>query len=343
MKSKKLGFFIVVCILAVFLSTYQLDLYITRPGSAFELSPLVEVDGGDEDDEGSLSLMTVSMLTATPTLYAYAKFQDGYKIMKPEQVRSPHESDEEYNVRQLKLMSDSQINALQIAFERADLPYEVSNNGVFILHVLDGGAADGVLAPGDRILSIDGNEFESQEEFIEYLAGKKEGDQVELQYERDDRKITNTVALAPLPGTEERIGIGISFVEDKSIMTTPKVKIESDEIGGPSAGFMFTLEVLNQLLEEDITKGYDIAGTGTMESDGSVGRIGGIDQKLMAADREDIEIFFAPDDETEGDTESNYALAKKTAEKIGTDMKVVPVKTIDDALGYLEGLEEKQS
>ncbi|WP_298826435.1 SepM family pheromone-processing serine protease [uncultured Planococcus sp.] len=341
MKNKRLVIFVIVMALVVFLSTYQLDAYITRPGGAYELSPLVEVVGGDEDDEGSLSLMTVSMLTATPALYVWAKIQDGYKVMPPEQVRSPHESDEEYNVRQLKLMSDSQVNALQIAFEQAELPYEISNNGVFVLNVLTGGAADGILAPGDRVLEVDGNNFTEMQEFIDYLSDKEAGETVEVLYERKDREISTDIELAPLPTDPERVGLGISFVEDKSIETTPEVEIDSDTIGGPSAGLMFTLEILNQLVDEDITKGYNVAGTGTMENDGSVGRIGGIDQKIMAADSADIDIFFAPNAPVEGGGDSNYTIAVETAEKIGTSMEIVPVDTIEDALTFLEELQPR--
>ena len=101
---------------------------------------------------------------------------------------------------------------------------------------------------------------------------------------------------------------------------------------------MFTLEILNQLLDEDITKGYDIAGTGTMESDGTVGRIGGIDQKVIAADRAGIDIFFAPDDEADSELPSNFDQALETAEEIDTEMDIVPVTDIDAALDYLSEL-----
>lgn len=341
MKNKRLWIFVVIMALVVFFSSYRLDAYVTKPGGAYELAPLVEVVGGDEDDQGTLSLMTVSMLTATPALYIWAKFQDGYKVLQPEQVRSPHESDEEYNVRQLKLMADSQVNALQIAFEQAEMPFEVNTNGVFVLSVSKGSAADGVLAPGDRVLEIDHNKFTNMQQLIEYLSDKKEGDKVDVLYERDQREISSTIKLAPLPTDPKRVGLGISFVEDKSIETTPKVEIDTEKIGGPSAGLMFTLEILNQLIDEDITKGYNVAGTGTMESDGSVGRIGGIDQKIMAADSADIDIFFAPDEATEDGSPNNYTVAVETAEKIGTDMKIVPVKTIEDALQFLDELQPR--
>ncbi|WP_404333957.1 SepM family pheromone-processing serine protease [Planococcus rifietoensis] len=338
MKNKKLWFFVLVMALVVFVSSYRLDAYISRPGDAYELSPLVEVEGRDEDDAGTLSLMTVTMFNATPALYIMAQFQEGYKVLDPEQVRSPHESDEEYNVRQLKLMSDSQVNALQVAFEEAGKPYEVSSNGVFILNVLEDGAAAGLLSPGDRLMEIDGQAYGSMEEFLDYLSNKKVGDEVELVIERDERTINQTVTLAPLPTEPERAGIGISFVEDKEIETTPDVSIDSDTIGGPSAGLMFTLEILNQLLDEDITHGYDIAGTGTMESDGTVGPIGGIDQKVIAADRAGIDVFFAPDNEGGSGTPSNFDVAMETAEEIGTEMDIVPVANIDAALDYLSEL-----
>lgn len=341
MKNKNMIYYVLLIGIVVFVTFFRMDSYITRPGSAYELSPLVEVENGDEDDEGSFSLMTISMLNATPALYVYAQFQEGYKILQPEQVRSPHESDEAYNVRQLKLMSDSQVNALKAAFETADLPYEIQMAGVFVLNVLDGGAADDVLRPGDRVLSIDGNQFDTQQEFIDFLADKEQGDSVELVIERDGRELIEAITLEPLPTDLERAGLGISFVEDKTISTEPEVTIDSEQIGGPSAGLMFTLEIINQLLEDDITKGYQIAGTGTMESDGQVGRIGGIDQKVMAADSDGMEIFFAPDDEVAGDAESNYTIALETAEQIGTEMDIVPVKTLQDALDYLEQLQPK--
>ncbi|CAM5448112.1 endopeptidase La OS=Lysinibacillus sphaericus OX=1421 GN=LS41612_18455 PE=3 SV=1 [Lysinibacillus sphaericus] len=112
---------------------------------------------------------------------------------------------------------------------------------------------------------------------------------------------------------------------------------------------MFTLEILNQLIDEDLTKGYAVAGTGEMLIDGSVGRIGGIDYKIIAADRDGMEIFFAPDDEITPEMkakypelESNYATAVKTAKEIGTTKNEnCPAKTVDDAIAYLKQLAPK--
>ena len=77
-----------------------------------------------------------------------------------------------------------------------------------------------------------------------------------------------------------------SFEEDRTLTTDPEVEFITSNIGGPSAGLMFTLEIMNQLVDEDLTKGYNIAGTGEMLEDGTVGRIGGAGFKVIAASRE---------------------------------------------------------
>lgn len=338
MRKKQVVFFLVITVIALLISLYPLNTYITRPGHAFELSPIVEVKGGDEDDEGSLSLMTVTMMRATPALYAWAAFADGYKIISPSRFRNPHESEDEYNVRQLQLMSESQIYAIQVAYEAAGEYFELTHEGVFVINILPAAAAEGILEPGDRIVSLDGLRYETLEQFTAYLAELQSGDTVTVEAERNSRIIEETIEVAPIPGTESRIGLGIAFTEDLDVQAEPDIRFESEDIGGPSAGLMYSLEIYNQLVEEDITHGFAIAGTGTISADGKVGRIGGIDQKVIAADQAGIDVFFAPDDEI-ADLESNYSIAAETASDIGTDMEIVPVETFEDALDYLETLQ----
>ncbi len=320
-----------------------------KPGSAYDVSRFVTVQDGDIDDQGTFHLMTVAMFQATPLTYALAYFNEYQDIMKINDVRHEEEDENEYNVRQLKLMTDSQFNALFIAFQRAQLPFTVTYNGITVLNVLSGGAADGEIEPGDEIVEIDGQFIHKAEELTELLKAKKENEQVHLVLNRDGELIDRTLTLKEIPKSDpKRIGIGITYSQSKSIKTEPFVNVDAQEIGGPSAGLMFTLEVLNQLLDEDLTKGHLVAGTGEMNEDGTVGRIGGVEKKVVAAHEDGIEIFFAPDDEITDsmrelnpDIKSNYEAAVITAEKIGTTMKIVPVKTIDDALKFLEDLPEK--
>jgi PDZ domain-containing protein len=105
---------------------------------------------------------------------------------------------------------------------------------------------------------------------------------------------------------------------------------------------MFTLSIYDQLVEEDLRQGRVIAGTGTIEADGSVGLVGGVDKKVVSADAIGAEIFFVSsqeltDEEKEADptAKSNYEEALEAAEKIGTKMKIVPVATAEEAMAYL--------
>lgn len=111
---------------------------------------------------------------------------------------------------------------------------------------------------------------------------------------------------------------------------------------------MFTLEIYNQLVDEDLTKGYNVAGTGEMLLDGTVGRIGGAAFKVVAAANDDMDIFFVPDDLTDEQRkehpqlQSNYEEAVEAAKSLDTDMDIVPVKTVQDALDYLSDLSVKK-
>ncbi len=339
---------LIVFILAIALNFYPIDKYIMRPGSAYNVEDFITVNNGDLDDKGSFSLMTVSVAKATPTTYLLAQFNKHHDILDVNAVRQQDEDEDEYRVRQLKLMTDSQFNALYVAFKKANLPYTVSYKGVYVLNVLENGAADGVLQAGDIVTELDGQIISRQKELLNMISGKNKGDEISVVIERDNELITKNMTLKEIPNTKGRIGLGITFAESKTIRTDPDVKADTEKIGGPSAGLMFTLEILNQLLDEDISKGYTIAGTGEMNEDGTVGRIGGVEKKVVAADKAGMEIFFVPDDEVTEQMKannptivSNYEAAAQTAKEIGTTMEIVPVKTIDDALNYLNDLEEK--
>lgn len=347
MHFRRISLLVFLTAIVSLIAFYPLHSYIQKPGGAYELSPIIAVEGGDRDDVGSMSLMTVAIAKATPITYLWALVADDQKVMQPEQIRRPHEDEREYDFRQLQLMSGSQFNALYVAFHRAGKPFTVTYDGVYVVNVLPGGAAEGKLVAGDKIVSIDSQPFDKMEELIAFLGSKEEGDTITLQVESEGTVRSESITLTNIPG-EDRVGLGIEFAEDRNITTNPPVHINTEDIGGPSAGLMFTLEIMNQLLEEDLTKGYRIAGTGEMHTNGEVGRIGGINYKIIAADRAGIEIFFAPDDELSEEVKkrnpgllSNYEEAVKTAKKIGTDMVIVPVKTVDDALRYLDDLEPK--
>ncbi len=338
-KYRSLIFLIIAGLLFVASSFYYLPYYVSKPGMAKELEPIIEVENG-YDEEGNFMLTTIRMGKANIYAYAIAKMSKYQEIYPVEAVRSKNESDEEYNVRQLHMMDGSKTNAIEVAYKKANLPINYEFKGVYVLNIIEDMPADGMLKPGDRIIKIDGNRFNSMDKFIDYINGKKAGDKLSVTYERNEKSKTVSIEIAQFPQDKNKVGIGIGLVDDKEIVVEPEVHINTEEIGGPSAGLMFTLEIYNQLTKSDLTRGYQIAGTGTIASDGTVGRIGGIEQKVVAADKAGAEIFLAPNEK--GAKDSNYKMAVKTAKDIDTKMKIVPIDNFDDAVQYLEKLKEKK-
>jgi Lon-like protease len=348
MNPKRIGITGILLILIAILFVYPMDIYISKPGGAYDLTPLVDVESGDENDVGTFSLMTISLSKATVASYVYSQFSDQRKILPAKQVRRSGESETEYNLRQKRLMSDSQFNAITVAFDRAEIPIDVTFDGVTVMSVLEDGAANGILEAGDQIQIVDGVRLKESGQFADIISRKLKDDEVNLSLTRKDDEKNVTVKLKEIPNGDGRVGLGVQFLEDRTLTTEPEVTMHTSNIGGPSAGLMFTLEIMNRLIDEDLTKGYNIAGTGEMLEDGTVGRIGGADFKVIAASGKGVEIFFAPDDEIPKEVldknpglQTNYEEAVAMAKKIGTKMKIVPVKTIDDALDYLEKLEPK--
>ena len=337
-KRKYFGAFLVIVILLIGSMFYSMPYYITKPGMAKELEPIINVENGYKE-KGNFMLTTVRMGRANIYTYLGAKLSKYDELYPLETVLGKEESEEEYNTIQLHMMAGSKLNAIETAYRKAGIPVNYNYKGIYVLNVVKGMPADGKLQVGDRIFKVDGNQFASSKQFIEYVGKKKKGDSIHLTYLRNKKTNTVTLQVQPFKKEPNHVGIGIGLVDDKEIKVKPNVSVKTGEIGGPSAGLMFSLEIYNQLTKEDYTKGHQIAGTGTIDPDGKVGPIGGIEQKIVAADKAGAEIFFAPNEE--GAKDSNYRGAVKTAKDIHSKMKIVPIDTFNEAVSYLEKLPSK--
>lgn len=348
--------FIAAALIAVALLAAALSptgYYIIRPGSAIELQPMVTVQGGHKDEKGVLMLTTVRMGKANVLGYLYAKADPYSELVKESAIHSPHETDEQYNLRELQEMTNSQENAMIVAFRKAGLPVKIKEKGANVVFLVPDMPAKNYLKIGDVITKVDETKITNAQQLLNSLKGKKAGETVVLTYDRDGKTRKAEITLKAFPKVsgekEARAGIGIAYpnpegpVTKREIELPKRVTISSENIGGPSAGMMFTLEILNQLTPGDLTKGYRVAGTGTIGAKGTVGPIGGIEHKVRASDKMKADIFFAPDNSVPAGSKqrSNYEDAKAEAEKLGTKMKIVPVRTVDDAIKYLEGLPPK--
>ena len=329
---------LVLIVLLVGGMVYPLPYYVTKPGMAKVLKPIVKVENGS-NEKGDFMLTTVRMGRANIYSLAEAKISQFEEIYPADQIVAKNETEEEFNVRQLYLMANSKQNAIEVAYRNAGLPVNYKYNGVYVLNVMPSMPAYGKLQAGDRIFKVDGHSFSSSKQFTTYIGKKLAGDQVNFTILRKKQTKTVKLTVQRFKDNPGKVGIGIALVDDKDILVKPDVTVKTDGIGGPSAGLMFSLEIYNQLTKEDLTKGYKIAGTGEIAADGSVGPIGGIDQKIVAANNAGAEIFLAPNEH--GSKKSNYRDAVKTAKKIGTKMKIVPVDSFANAVNYLRKLPAK--
>lgn len=338
--------YLLIIIVILLLNFIKLPYYYSQPGIAQELQEVISVEGTNGIEEGAFMLTTVEMARATPLYFAWSYLSAYRHIIPEEQVRGSSESDSDYHDRQMLLMSNSQEMAKIAAYEQAGADVSYEYHGVLVTTIMEGMPAEGNLEIGDLITEVDGEPVHTAEDLIDLLSGYTEDDQVVLTVTRGNENLSMKFGFQAFPEEYEvedgRVGLGIlSPVTDRDVTFSPSVTIDETDIGGPSAGLMYSLEIYNQLVPEDITHGYLVAGTGTINEEGTVGPIGGASQKVVAADKAGAAYFFAPD--AEGQNGTNYEEAKAAADDIGTDMQVIPVKTMEDALTFLETLPENQN
>lgn len=331
-------YLIIIVLIALFLFAYKLPFYIYKPGDAGALNPVVEVEGG-YNSAGDMHMVTVRGGQATPIQYVIAKILPHHELHPIKEIRPEGVTEKEYFHVQLQMMENSQEKAVVVAYTAADEGIEITYNGVYVVATIKGMPADELLKPGDRIVGMDGKTVERSEDLIKYVEGKQAGETIKLEIVRGGKHLNKEIELEAFVGEKDKVGIGIQLVTDRGVEVDPEVSFLSGNIGGPSAGLMFSLEIYDQLTKKDLTSGYQIAGTGEIDYEGNVKRISGIDKKIIAADDEGCKIFLAPNEN--GAEGSNYEVAKKTAEEIGSDMKVIPIDTFEEALNYLQELKPK--
>lgn len=313
----------VVAGLSVAAWSIELPFLAFSPGPIGDAADAVEVDDSVPvfDVEGELYVLTVSSQGINPYELVVAAVDPSIDVVRRELVRREGETNEDYRIRQLQLMDQSKETAIRVALDRLEIdPNELAQGAEVSATLPDAPAAD-VLEAGDVIEAVDGERVVLVDDLREALAPKSPGDTVSLTVRRDGEVIDVIVDLYSREDEPDRALIGI--------LTTTffPIDIDSANVGGPSAGMMYTLAVMDMLSDQSLTKGNIIAGTGTIDIDGTVGPIGGVRQKVVAAEAAGARVMLVP--------QANYEAAL-TAPR--DDLQIVAVDTIDDVLEVLEEL-----
>lgn len=327
-------FALIALVLFIVIAVWPTDYYIESPGEAVPVGQFIKSVG---KKPYNFYLVTVSVTSQPASVFQYLwSFTRPYDERVPSKELLGGQTSSQYNELQNWYMETSQQNAIYYAAKKAGKKHSLKYLGVYVMEVQKGSSFKHKLQIGDTVLGANGHQFHSTEEMMSYLRKQKIGTRVTISVLRGKEKKHFTGKIVKVKGTNKP-GIGIQLVEHVEVKTKPKLTINAGEIGGPSAGLMFTLESYEVFTKQNLSKGHKIAGTGTISPTGKVGIIGGVDKKVVAASREGAEIFFAPTDSTSvKKNETNYAVAKRTAKRIHTKMKIVPVDTFDDALNYLK-------
>ena len=238
---------------------------------------------------GHLNLTTVGVTTRLQLVTAVRGwFDDRYAVVPREVIYPPGQTAKQVQQADVAQFKRSQSSAETAALRELGYPVHV-----VIVKLSADSASAGKLAPGDRIVSVDGATVTSSEKLIQLIVRHHAGDTVRVGYLRNGTRGVVPIRLkrATADGTTRPV-IGVTI---KDVQPHPfKIHFDINNIGGPSAGLMFTLGIIDLLRPVDLTGGRFIAGTGTIDDEGNVGPIGGIHQKMVAARAKGATIFLTP-------------------------------------------------
>ncbi len=317
----RIGLFIGLFVLVVAAIAWPLPYYSEGPGPARDVVPRIMYEGKPRyEPTGRLDLTTVRYEQLTGLTAARAWLDDSLAIVKANVVYPPDVPVTVTQQRGVSQMDQSQIAATAVALHALHVYPKQYGDGALIENVVPTCPADGKLYPGDIITSVDGTPVHTADQASK-LFDKIPNDQpLHFDLDVDGDTVQETFTRAPCGEHNEKL-VGISMIDAFPIDVT----YTSEEIGGPSAGLMWALGLYELLTPEDVTAGRTIAGTGEIAPDGTVYPIGGIQDKVIAAQRAGASIFLAP--------KANMP----DLEGVDTgDMQVIPVKTFDAALEALQ-------
>jgi PDZ domain-containing protein len=312
----------------------QPSCYVTvQPGPTRDTLGIVEITDADTfPSQGRLLLTTVAVDTELgPLEFVADLFDDQVDTVRRDVLYPTGESDDDVAERNTILMTNSQLTATIAGLRAAGYELDESAGGAEVVAIVDDAAVvDDDVAVGDVVVAVDGTAVTTSDDAVEAVQRVEPGDDVELRFERDGEPRTVTVTAGANPDDPSSPFLGVLLADHFDLPVT--VDIDAGNIGGPSAGLLFALSIVDLLGEDDLTAGEVVAGTGTIDRDGNVGAIGGIRQKIVGAtDRDEpATVFLVP--------AGNFDEA--VTAPVAREILLVPVATLDEAHDALTTLSE---
>lgn len=295
--------------------------------------PVVEIsDTPTFPTTGNLDMTTIreegeprSTLTVYGALTAW--LDPNRAVLPRELLYGDDETGEEVQQRNAVLFSTSQSNAIAAALGALDKPVI---EDLVATAVVEGAPAFGLIDAGEQILAVDGTMVKQPVDVVDLVRAQPIGSTIVFTIERGGGEVDVDVVSAPKPDEPSvpyvGMTVGINYRAEFPIRFT------LEDIGGPSAGMMFSLAIVDKLTPEDLAAGGHVAGTGTIDPSGAVGAIGGIRQKLAGARQAGASLFLMP-----------AVHCEEAAGHVPEGLTVVPVATLQDSLDALAAWRSDQA
>jgi Lon-like protease len=299
-------------------------LYAYSPGPVSDVRSLVEVDGAKTySSAGGLMLTTISVDTeVTLAEWIGSGFDRSRSVIPRESVTGGLPMDELRRLQREEMETSKQA-AREVVLTILGFGKPEADE-VEVQAAIPGMPADGVLHSGDVILRVGGRPVGTTCDVGRAISRTGAGEETTITIRRDDRRRTVSLRTEGRPDDPGSGFVGVRMRDvnyrfDASVTTD----FRSGRVAGPSAGLLFALALYDRLTPQDLTGGRRIAATGTISCDGSVGAVGGVEQKVVGAEEEGAEIFLVP--------AGNAEAARWSAREI----EVVAVSSFDDAIEHL--------
>ena len=311
--------------------------YLFEPGTLRATQPNISIEGHEAfSTPGEINYPTVGIRQATLAGLIQGWLDDAIEIQERDQVY-PSGDVEEDRVINRRMMDRSKFVATVVAFREVGYPVAEVGSGAFVDEVLAGAGdvavgsdfpAAGVIEQGDIITAVDGRDVVIWADLRALLDEFAPGDEVTLTIVRGDDEFEETLVLGTHAEDPGRGYLGITgSTADQSLDLPFELEIDSGRVTGPSAGLAWTLGLIDRLTPGDLASGRDIAVTGTIDLEGNVGPIGGLEQKMAAVVRGGYDVFIYPASSSPDEIEAIEAMAD--------GMELHGVETLSDAIDVL--------
>ena len=326
------GGIVLLLVTVVILLTTSSNAYLIIPDKAHPLAALVTVPGGrDETGDGGIYYVDVLQKKASLLERMFPGLREGSTLVDRNDIAPPGFTDRQRIAADRRAMELSQQIASAVALRRLGYKVKISLDGVIVAEVNASSHAVGKLQPGDVILAVNGKRVYTTTQLRAAVGSHRVGAVLRVTIRRNGQ--TRRVKIRTSRDQETSrpvLGILAETSPALAVHLPLKIKFNLQNVGGPSAGLAFALQILEER-GVDVDHGYRVAATGVIEPDGSVGPIGGVKQKTIGARQAHVDVFLVP----AGD---NYREARKYAH----GLRLIPVKSFQQALRALATLPQKR-